>query len=49
MPTCTPRRNLSPHIAYFYARCRAKGASERKAREWARYQVKRGRRAPDGV
>lgn len=37
--------NLSPDIRYFTERCLAKGASKRKAEEWARRQVRKGRRA----
>lgn len=40
-------RNLSPHLRYFEAICRAKGASQRKAEAWASVQVRRkGKRAP---
>jgi hypothetical protein len=38
--------NASRHLRYFEAICRAKGASEGRARVWAWRQVKRGRRAP---
>ena len=39
--------NLSPHICYLEERCRAKGASKWKARQWALRQVRRGKRRPE--
>lgn len=42
-------RNLSPHHRWFTERCMAKGASRRKAEEWAWRQVRRGKRAPPGA
>lgn len=48
MPTFgCDRPDLSRHYRYFEARCRAKGAGERKAHEWARQQVRKGKRAPE--
>lgn len=48
MPRCGGERpNRSRHYHYFEEQCRAKGASERKAREWAFRQVQKGKRAPD--
>lgn len=40
--------SVEPHLRYFEARAMAKGASKRKAAEWAWRQVRRGRRMPDG-
>ena len=48
MPTfATWEWTATPHLRYFEARCMAKGATKKKAREWARRQVYiRGRRKP---
>jgi hypothetical protein len=48
MPTCGSgrRERLGPHYRYFEARCRAKGATKRKAEQWAWQHVRRGKRAP---
>lgn len=49
MPTfgCGEPVNLSPHLAYYAAKARAKGANSTKAERWADRMVrKRGKRAP---
>ena len=39
-------RSVEPDVRYFTQRCMAKGATERKAKEWAWRQVRKGRREP---